>query len=113
MPAESRRARISRTSAAVITGTALHSAILRRWTRLRPPEEYSMDRDNLPEHVQNNRLAWDRFAADYVGPGEASWAAAEPSWGIFGIPESEVHLLSDDLTGLETVELGCRTAYGS
>jgi SAM-dependent methyltransferase len=72
-----------------------------------------MDRDNLREHVQKNRLAWDRFAADYVGPGEASWAAVEPTWGNLVIPEAEVRLLPDDLAGLDTVELGCGTAYVS
>lgn len=72
-----------------------------------------MDRDDLPEHVQQNRLAWDRFAADYVAPGAAAWAAAEPTWGIFGVPEADARLLPDDLAGLETVELGCGTAYVS
>jgi SAM-dependent methyltransferase len=72
-----------------------------------------MDRENLPEHVQKNRVAWDRFAADYVGSGEASWAAVEPSWGIFGIPEVEARLLPNDLAGLDTVELGCGTGYVS
>jgi SAM-dependent methyltransferase len=72
-----------------------------------------MDYDELPEHVQKNRAAWDRFAADYVGPGEAAWAMTEPSWGIFDIPEAEAQLLPDDLAGRDVVELGCGTAYVS
>jgi SAM-dependent methyltransferase len=72
-----------------------------------------MDRDSLPEHVQKNRVAWDRFAADYVGSGEAAWATDEPSWGIFGIPEVDAHVLPDDLTGRDAVELGCGTGYVS
>lgn len=69
--------------------------------------------DHLPEHVRKNRVAWDRFAADYVKPGERSWATNDPTWGIFHIPETGVHLLPADLAGLDTVELGCGTAYVS
>jgi SAM-dependent methyltransferase len=69
--------------------------------------------DQLPEHVRKNRVAWDRFASDYVNPGERSWATNDPTWGIFHIPETEVHLLPADLAGRDTVELGCGTAYVS
>jgi SAM-dependent methyltransferase len=41
------------------------------------------------------------------------WSTAEPSWGIFSIPESEVGLLPPDLDGTDAVELGCGTAYVS
>jgi SAM-dependent methyltransferase len=47
-----------------------------------------------------------------VEPGRRSWAEPEPSWGIWGVPESEVHLLPD-VDGLDTIELGCGTAYVS
>ena len=69
--------------------------------------------DQLPEHVRKNRVAWDRLAADYVRPGKRSWATNDAAWGIFAIPETEVHLLPADLAGLDTVELGCGTAYVS
>ncbi len=59
-----------------------------------------------------NREAWDRYAADYVGPGERAWAS-EPSWGIWGVPETELRLLPDNLDGADTIELGCGTAYVS
>src|SRR6202030_284018 len=36
----------------------------------------------------------------------------EPRWGIWDIPESEVHLLPD-VDGLDVIELGCGTAYVS
>src|SRR5207248_997326 len=78
---------------------------------VRSPEEYSMDRDKLPVHVRKNRVWWDHLAASYAASGEAAWAETEPSWGIFGIPESAASLLPDDLTGLDAVELGCGTAY--
>ena len=69
----------------------------------------------LPEYVRRNRDAWDKFAAEYVGPGERSWAEqpGQERWGIFGVPEAELHLLPDDLAGLDTIELGCGTGYVS
>jgi SAM-dependent methyltransferase len=67
----------------------------------------------LPEHVRANREAWDRYAADYIEAGHESWAQADPSWGIWSIPESELHLLPDDLAGQDVIELGCGTAYVS
>jgi SAM-dependent methyltransferase len=67
----------------------------------------------LPEHVAANREAWDRWAAEFEPRGERAWAATEPSWGIWNVPESELHLLPDGLTGMDVIELGCGTAYVS
>lgn len=67
----------------------------------------------LPNHVRRNRAAWDGYAKDYAAAGRRNWAAAEPSWGIFGVPEAEVGLLPADVAGLDAVELGCGTAYVS
>lgn len=66
----------------------------------------------LPDHVVTNRTFWTSEAASYVEPGRRSWADAEPSWGIWGVPESEVRILPD-VEGLDTIELGCGTAYVS
>ncbi|HEX7949372.1 MAG TPA: class I SAM-dependent methyltransferase [Candidatus Limnocylindrales bacterium] len=71
------------------------------------------DATELPEHVAANREAWDRYARDYVDGGRRDWAKTEPTWGIWGIPESELHLLPADLAGKDTIELGCGTAYVS
>ena len=68
---------------------------------------------DLPEHVARNREAWDRYAPDYVAAGERGWAQDEPTWGIWRIPESEAHLLPDELAGRDVIELGCGTAYVS
>ena len=65
------------------------------------------------DHVARNRSAWNQWAADFVAPGERSWATDEPSWGIWGIPESELHVLPGELNGVEAIELGCGTAYVS
>ena len=64
------------------------------------------------DYVRRNREAWRSFAAEYVPAAERNWSGA-PSWGIWGIPESEVGLLPLDLEGKVTVELGCGTGYVS
>jgi SAM-dependent methyltransferase len=69
--------------------------------------------DDLPEHVRRNRAQWDAWASQYVEAAERNWAQADPDWGIWNIPESEVHLLPDDLAGKDVIELGCGTAYVS
>jgi SAM-dependent methyltransferase len=66
----------------------------------------------LPDHAVANRAFWATEAATYVAPGRRAWAAAEPSWGIWGVPESEARILPD-VAGLDTIELGCGTAYVS
>ena len=67
----------------------------------------------LPEHARRNREAWNVWAVDYAETGRRNWAADEPTWGIFSVPEADLGILPDDLDGLETVELGCGTAYVS
>jgi SAM-dependent methyltransferase len=66
----------------------------------------------LPDHVLANRAYWTVEAADYVAPGRRAWADPEPTWGIWGVPESELRILPD-VAGLDTIELGCGTAYVS
>lgn len=72
----------------------------------RPPEQ-------LPEHVAHNREYWDGMADWWAERGAQDWARAEPRWGIWGIPESELKMLPEDMAGLDAVELGCGTAYVS
>ena len=64
------------------------------------------------DHVERNRLSWNAGAERYVEPGRRSWASAEPYWGIWGIPESELNVLPD-VAGKDVIELGCGTAYWS
>ena len=61
-------------------------------------------------HVLRNRAMWNAFAEEFVEPGHQAWASDEPSWGTWGVPESEVGML-EDVEGLDAVELGCGTAY--
>ena len=71
--------------------------------------------EDLPEHVATNRAKWDREAARCVAPGERAWhlQPGKERWGLYGIPESELYMLPNDLTGLDAIELGCGTAYVS
>jgi SAM-dependent methyltransferase len=65
------------------------------------------------DHVTRNRSAWDRWAADYAAAGARNWASAEPSWGIWAIPEAQAGVLPPDLTDRDSIELGCGTGYVS
>lgn len=69
--------------------------------------------EELPDYVIRNRATWDGWAAEYEEPGRLNWTADEPSWGIWSVPESQLRVLADDLTGLDTIELGCGTGYVS
>ena len=64
------------------------------------------------EHVRRNQEFWTGRADFYAEVAPAHWDAAEPAWGIYGVPEIQVGLLPD-VTGLAVVELGCGTAYVS
>jgi SAM-dependent methyltransferase len=66
-----------------------------------------------PDHVLRNRVAWDRWAADYAGPGQDNWVAAEPAWGIWKVPETQLGILPPGLDGASSLELGCGTGYVS
>ena len=70
-----------------------------------------MDQDS--EHVVENRRHWDSVADEWVAAGERAWATAEPSWGMWHVPDDEVDLIPRDLSGLAAIELGCGTAYWS
>jgi SAM-dependent methyltransferase len=66
-----------------------------------------------PDYVLKNRAQWDHWATEYEKTGRLNWAAAEPSWGIWGVPEKELEVLPAELEGRDAIELGCGTAYVS
>ncbi len=70
------------------------------------------DPNELPDYVLRNRVLWDTSAPDWVSSGERGWRQ-EPRWGIWQIPESELGLLPDDMSGMRSIELGCGTGYVS
>jgi SAM-dependent methyltransferase len=65
------------------------------------------------DHVARNREAWDGWAPEFVAFGERAWATAEPSWGVWSVPEADLHVLPEELEGKDAIELGCGTAYVS
>jgi SAM-dependent methyltransferase len=64
------------------------------------------------DYLRRNREVWSRRAAEYVDAGRRAWASPEPCWGIWGIPESKLHVLRD-VVGRDIIELGCGTGYVS
>ena len=68
---------------------------------------------DVSEHVRRNRVLWDAWAQKYASGGEHGWEQASPTWGIWSVPESQVHMLPEDLAGKDVIELGCGTAYVS
>ena len=60
-------------------------------------------------YVQRNREYWDGRAPDMAAEGRRAWAA-QPTWGMWRIPEAELRLF-DDVAGKDVIELGCGTAY--
>ena len=65
------------------------------------------------DHVLRNRAVWDQWASSYAGPGLRHWSAAEPTWGIWGVPEAQAGVLPSGLEGADSIELGCGTGYVS
>jgi SAM-dependent methyltransferase len=63
-----------------------------------------------PDHVRRNRAEWDGLAPSYEAIGRGAWAA-EPTWGLWGVAESQVRMLPANLDGCDAIELGCGTAY--
>jgi SAM-dependent methyltransferase len=67
---------------------------------------------DMRDHVLANRAMWDSAAAEYEEPGRRNWASNAPSWGIWGVPDADVHMFPE-AQGLDVIELGCGTAYVS
>jgi SAM-dependent methyltransferase len=65
-----------------------------------------------PDHVLRNRAEWDQRAAGYAEQGLHAWAA-EPSWGVWSVPEERAGVLPPALAGADSLELGCGTGYVS
>ncbi len=72
-----------------------------------------MGEEDLPEHVRRNRTEWDTWATRFAEWAPRAWAASEPAWGIFSVPDAQLRALPTSAEGLDVVELGCGTAYFS
>jgi SAM-dependent methyltransferase len=70
-----------------------------------------MSSSEIPDSVARNVAAWTKSNEDYADAKAAdAWSKDEITWGVFGVPESEVGVLGD-VDGIDVVELGCGTAY--
>ncbi len=65
-----------------------------------------------PNYVLRNRTAWNEWAAEFFDSGRRDWAAEEPVWGIWRVPESQLRVLPN-VAGKDVIELGCGTGYVS
>jgi SAM-dependent methyltransferase len=65
------------------------------------------------DHVRVNAQAFEARRDDQAKLARRQWAAAEPNWGAFSIPESDARILPPRLSGARTLELGCGTGYVS
>jgi SAM-dependent methyltransferase len=65
------------------------------------------------DHVRRNRSLWDRWSRDHVAAAERAWGSSDARWGIWGVSEAAVGMLTDELAGKDAIELGCGTAYVS
>ena len=70
--------------------------------------------DEAGGHVPVTRRQWDEhMSAWFEQYARPRWAAAEPYWGIWCIPQSRLPVLPGDMAGAATVELGCGSGYVS
>lgn len=72
----------------------------------------SMPGDSV-EYLEANTTAWEARREDQMELARRQWSSDEPTWGIFGVPESMVGVLPATLDGARSLELGCGTAYVS
>ena len=68
--------------------------------------------DELTEHAARNRALWDATADEYQQRHGDFIGRAEPRWGLWQIPESELRILGD-VSGKDVLELGCGAAQWS
>ncbi|HYN95445.1 MAG TPA: class I SAM-dependent methyltransferase [Pilimelia sp.] len=65
-------------------------------------------------HVKTNRQHWDEDLSGCFGERARDyWAADEPFWGLWKVPQADLPVLPADVAGLDAVELGCGTGYVS
>ena len=65
------------------------------------------------DHVRANAEAWEARHDDQLKLAQRQWSATEPTWGVFGVPESVAGILPPHLDGAKEEELGCGTGYVS
>jgi SAM-dependent methyltransferase len=63
-------------------------------------------------YVDANRELWTGRREFQEQTARRNWAAAEPAWGTWSLPEADVRALPD-VAGLDVLEAGCGVAYWS
>jgi SAM-dependent methyltransferase len=67
----------------------------------------------ISDDARRNRESWTQANADHTDAQAGHrWAAADMTWGVFGVPEASLGTLGE-VRDLDVVELGCGTAYVS
>jgi SAM-dependent methyltransferase len=66
----------------------------------------------MTDHVRRNRAFWDADADDYQSAHGDVLARHPKAWGVWRIPEDDLHALGDT-TGLDVLEYGCGAAQWS
>ena len=70
--------------------------------------------DQMDRHVSVTRRQWDEhMSAWFERYARPRWAAAEPYWGMWCIPQSQLPVLPASPVGATAVEFGCGSAYVS
>src|SRR5262245_17054856 len=70
--------------------------------------------DEAGGHVSGTRRQWDgHLSAWFDRYAHRRWAADEPFWGMWCVPQSRLPVLPADVAGAAAVELGCGSAYVS
>jgi SAM-dependent methyltransferase len=64
------------------------------------------------DYLRANVEAWQARQAEQLAMARQRWAG-EPCWGAFSVPEPEARILPERVAGMDTLELGCGTAYVS
>ena len=83
--------------------------------RSRGPRSYDRGMaDSAGGHVAVTRRLWDEhMSAWFERYARSRWAAAEPYWGMWCIPQSRLPVLPVGLADVAAVELGCGSGYVS
>lgn len=68
------------------------------------------DDESLPDHAARNRRLWAGHHSEWFGSRAAQQWAAEPHWGIWATPDSDLPVLPE-VNGKDVIDLGCGTGY--
>jgi SAM-dependent methyltransferase len=63
-------------------------------------------------HIKKNSTFWNQISAEYQRVHGAQLGIVELTWGVWSIPESQLHVLGD-VAGKDVLEFGCGGAQGS